>query len=665
MVRTPTRVALGLALALTLLEFPAVPYDVDHDLSSSASFELFAARRLQFGTDVLQNVGPLGWVHYGAVYAGPLHAQRLVAKNALRLALAALALWVCTRLPTRSARAGWLLAFFALVPLGAPGELDPLESNEVWAYVTLYLAALAAREGPWLRVGPAVALLAALALMKHTLLVLAAFALLADAIARLGRGAPIRRAALAPALFAAVTTGLWALAGQSLANLPVYAIGAARFAAGYNEALGLPATPRAAVLGVVALVGLAGLVALRALARTQSAVKTVVDAAFLFVVWKHAFVRADPAHVAILLHAGVFFSFLFGLVCERPVSAGAVEGASSAAPRRSTPLPGGRAAPAWAVAVLCALALFAVVPAADYRPARLAELWTRNLSWLVSPARRTAELEAALQENRRQYDLPWVRERVGRAPVDFFGYEPGWLLLNDLRYSPRPMPISFAAANPLLLQRNEAFYRDPARAPRFVLAKLGSIDQRLVSQDDGLALGALLDNYHPVVLTGELVLLERNPPGFTRRRAARRLLLERELAPGEELSLPDGGDGWLWLEAAVRPTLLGRLRAFALRPASLHIALELADGSPARVRKFVASMGTTGFLVSPALESSVELFHAFASPAGPEDGTGPPAVRSVRFLVDDGDRRYVDPRISVRVYAGPRPRGRVTPSRPR
>jgi hypothetical protein len=76
-------------------------------------------------------------------------------------------------------------------------------------------------------------------------------------------------------------------------------------------------------------------------------------------------------------------------------------------------------------------------------------------------------------------------------------------------------------------------------------------------------------------------------------------------------------------------------------------------------------MGTTGFLVSPALESSVELFHAFASPAGPEDGTGPPAVRSVRFLVDDGDRRYVDPRISVRVYAGPRPRGRVTPSRPR
>ena len=96
MLRTAAGVALALVLALTLLEFPVVAYDVDHDLSSSASFELFAARRLQFGTDVLQNVGPLGWVHYGAVYAGPLHEQRLVAKNALRLALAALALWVCT-----------------------------------------------------------------------------------------------------------------------------------------------------------------------------------------------------------------------------------------------------------------------------------------------------------------------------------------------------------------------------------------------------------------------------------------------------------------------------------------------------------------------------------------------------------------------------------------
>jgi hypothetical protein len=367
------------------------------------------------------------------------------------------------------------------------------------------------------------------------------------------------------------------------------------------------------------------------------------------VVWKHAFVRADPAHVAIFFHAGVFFAFLFGLASEEPSR---VEGK---APRGAW-----RALPAWGVAALCALGLLAALPERDYRLSRLTGLWARNLAWIAAPAARTAELEAALHENRKLYDLPWVRERVGRAPIDFFGYEPGWLLLNELHYVPRPMPITFAAANALVLRRNEAFYRDPRRAPPFVLARLGTIDGRLVPQDDALALGALLDNYHPVLSTGELVLLERNPPSAFRTAGRRRLLAEKALGYGEPLSLHGLDERWLWLEAEIRPTLLGSLRGFALRPPFVRIALEVEGRELPEVRRYVASMGKTGFLISPLLERSADLFDAWAASTG---GAAPAFVRAVRFELDPADRRFFGPDVAARLSSGPRPRGSLTPMR--
>jgi len=135
-------VAVGLVLSLTLLEFPLVPYDIDHDLSSSASYEYFAARGFQFGTQIVQNVGPLGWIHYGAVYAGFLHDEKLVLKALTRLLFVALLLWSCTRFRSRVTQVAWLLAFVALLPIGDASDPDFLEVNDVWAYLSAYLSGI-------------------------------------------------------------------------------------------------------------------------------------------------------------------------------------------------------------------------------------------------------------------------------------------------------------------------------------------------------------------------------------------------------------------------------------------------------------------------------------------------------------------------------------------
>src|SRR5436190_2109105 len=84
------RVVLGLGLALlalSLLEFPTTAFDLNHDRSSHASFDYFAAHHFQFGQQIYQNVGPYGYVHYAATYSGYLRVQKILLVNACRLAL--------------------------------------------------------------------------------------------------------------------------------------------------------------------------------------------------------------------------------------------------------------------------------------------------------------------------------------------------------------------------------------------------------------------------------------------------------------------------------------------------------------------------------------------------------------------------------------------------
>lgn len=640
-IRTSILVVVALLLVLTLLEFPSVPYDIDHDLSSSASLDYFATQRIQFGTDLVQNVGPLGWVHYGYAYAGFAHAPELALKSLIRVALAMLVLWACTRFRNWPVRAVWLLAFVVLLPIES--ETLSLDANEVCAYLSAYLSGLvllgiSKDRGSVLRAVPVLLFLAFLALMKHTLLMVSAFIVLAVVLERLRHREG--RTALALVLgYVCSLCLIWVLSGQRLANLPLFGLGVVRFTGGYNEAMALPAVAPSTSLGLVVLGSLAALILLRVLRRTQSTAKTVIDAFFLFVVWKHAFVRADAEHVMIFFHAAVFLALLFGLAFEWPRKEGiSVESAAANVSLMVSSL---------AVVLFCVLSLFAIIPGAHYRLTRVSDLWADNLAWIISPARRTAELARELEDRKQQFGLPEVRDRVGKASIDFFGFEPGWLLLNDLAYVPRPMPITFAASNASLLRRNEAFYRDPSRAPQFILARVGSIDERLVSLDDGLALGAILDNYHPSGFHDDLLLLERSESRQIRERAERSVLKEQEIGFGEPLSLAGFVGQWIWLAVDLQPSLLGRVRSLALRPAPVWIVFEIEgrSGYPER-RKFVTSMGKAGFLMSPLIETTSDLIAAFASGGSPWKLE---QVRSVRFECAPEHQGLFEPRIAVRV----------------
>src|SRR5207248_1516478 len=135
-----------------------------------------------------------------------------------------------------------------------------------------------------------------------------------------------------------------------------------------------------------------------------------------------------------------------------------------------------------------------------------------NGAWLLAPRAKLAEMERNLRAVEKMFSLPAIKAKVGDARVDLFGDVPGWPLLNRLNYWSRPMPIAFAAWNDALERANEAFYRDPQRAPEFVICDLHRTNNRFVAQDDALALRALVDNYHPALAAGQFLLVEKNHP---------------------------------------------------------------------------------------------------------------------------------------------------------
>src|SRR5687768_10104549 len=71
------RALLFVLLLVTLVQVPREAYDVGHDSSSHATFEYYAAHGFQFGRDVYQNTGPLGYAHYAYTHVGLLPGRKL------------------------------------------------------------------------------------------------------------------------------------------------------------------------------------------------------------------------------------------------------------------------------------------------------------------------------------------------------------------------------------------------------------------------------------------------------------------------------------------------------------------------------------------------------------------------------------------------------------
>jgi len=257
---------------------------------------------------------------------------------------------------------------------------------------------------------------------------------------------------------------------------------------------------------------------------------------------------------------------------------------------------------------------------------------------MLMPWRAPAELEAARSQRAAAFDLPRIRERVGRDPLDVVSFHQGVALLNGLDYRPRPAFQSYFALSPGLQELDVRFYEGPD-APRWVLFKLEAIDNRLPTMENARLLETLLRRYRPVLCERRELLLERRaevqPP------ARRTTEVAREFAFGEELTLPASPASARLLSLDIRLRPLGGVAQFLYR--APEIDLETLDEFGNRLRqRVVPGMMRTGVLVDPCVGAGDGWVQFLV-------GARLPRLRALRVVLQPGSEWMYEERFGLRL----------------
>jgi hypothetical protein len=627
----------GLAWLLLTIYFLAPPrevFDQTLDRSNYATYAHFFKQGLQWGVDVLPMPGPFGFVLYGSTYSGELFGPRLVADLLIKAAFVVLLLQLFRRAGSGALRWVWLGGMVFIVPL-----VDDLffDTAILFAALSLLLPPEDKR-ARWLWLPPV--MLGFIALIKGTHLMLCGLVIAAVIALGVIERQP-RRALRFAALFLGSFLIFWCAAGQNLLNLPAHLVGVLQLSAGYNAAMGLEETPFIFRTGLFLAASLALLLAWIARFGPRSPRMTVTLlflAAFSFLKWKHGYVRAD-GHVYIFFAAAAVIALTAWLVGFSGLAG---------APRPAGTKPAtGRAG----LALVMFVTTFAVIGALEFWLGRVPMILREapatlqaNARYLVRPTLVREKLEKALTQVRNEVNAPQIKNEVGDGTVDFFGNEEGMILLNRLRYHPRPMGGgTFNVVNAWLQLKNEAFVRDARRAPAWQVLKFQSLDDRLPAADDPLTLRAILDLYSPVLMQRDYLLLKRRPAAAT---SAPVLLETRQLHPGETVIPPDPGPGRLLLFTLDAPlTLAGRVRTFLYRAPVLtaRVASRLRAAPDTFVLK--PSMLRNPVILSPLLLDNSGLIQLFGDAPG----------NVVRSLKIDAAAGFAAGDFTLSFYAAPRP----------
>jgi hypothetical protein len=598
---------LWLLLVFLTFSLPKSP-TLELDDSWRMGLTYFLQQGFTFGRDVIFTYGPLGFL-LGRTFTGELLWAHVV-WQLLEAVVAATILLNLSRGLAGTARF-FCLAFFVLFGLGYEDALQTFLIVLLGWSIIRQLAC----EFERVRVVAPGGFLSLLAAIKFTNLMLGAFVVgivIAFALLRRRFTPAWRLAAVFPGGFLFI----WTACGQPIDAIPSYLLNSLDVSSGYQATMGLP-TPFAPfwkALAVIAL--LLGYVAW--FFRTQpdrlrSAALMLILGAFLYLNWKHGFVRAD-GHML-----GFFYSVLLITVTFPALF------------REQAPLRAAR----FLLVPATALSLWGVhdtLPTiVKYAGNITQEKLVRNLTALFHPHETAQRLRDALAVQRTNAALPQTRAIVGNASLDVLGFEQGVALFNQFNYTPRPVFQSYSAYTPHLAELNAAFYAS-SKAPEYALFKLQTIDERPLMLDDSHVLRIFPHFYRFILNENGYQLWRRRavPPPFDQ--SLPRPLTQHALAPNTDLPLGDYERQPLWLTVDLRPSLLGRARNFLYKPPLVHLRVTDVDGHD-ELYRLPLMAARAGFALNPLVTDLAEFIES-------QGGESKRWIRQLRLEIEPSDLRY-------------------------
>jgi len=541
-----------------------------------------------FGKDLIFTYGPWGWLENPEITRGTLWLKILweVLFNVL------LTTAIITTACSFSKTSRWIFLLSSLVFL----RIFPDTAIYLLAVILLTNWCLNQRMGSWVSYF-AIITLAFLAEMKVTLGIMIASGV-GVIILTLIFERNIRRAALNSAIFLISYTFFWKVAGQDLSDIPTFLLASKEISGGYQNAMALTPESGALMLGIVVIM-LNVLTLLYGVWKQRTPIARVGTVFILLMVyalaWKHSFIRAD-GHVMALFSIAPMLSIY------------SVEFLKLPSPWRSVYL----------ITIMVSLVSILIVNSSY--------IWNTG-GTVFKKKEDVIRLFDSLYESKsgqatNNVKLQGLRKALGDSTVDVISYEQGDVINAGLNYRCRPIPQSYSAYTPLLLEKNADFYKSQ-KAPEAVLFRLQTIDARVPIMDDSLALMELVKNY---TYEGEIegfALLKKNHSGISSsQEKSMDEVLRKEVHLWEDIPIPNASAP-IWIKINAQLSWIGRIRSMLYQTPNLCIAVKDTDGTENHFR-VVPEMAKTGFLLSPWITTTKE-FVTYC-----ESGSGR-AVQSIRF----------------------------------
>ena len=588
---------LGICTALAFLVNLQLPHGVANSTLDSSWPQVLAhalLQHVQWGTQLSFTYGPLGFVTPYMGYVAGMFWPYVIAQWIVAILFATVAWYALRR------QALYQLALFAasLITFGSwvAGDAAWLSAYAL-SIVALAQLLPSKKKSAWLMVDVVLisALPALLPLVKVTLLAPWLVWLAAGiAICLLGRQ---RRLALW-LLFTGIAFPLlgWYACGQEFSHLGKFLHESLEIATGYSEAMQTAdSSPAVDLLGLLATC-LSTVIIVLYLVRQRETKSWFVAAVFFGVLacaFKLGFTRADSSHLPIFVAASLI------IISSLPLPEYAGQPLSTSNRKASIKLSLAN------ISTLVILTIFSFRGSLAWRTldsSLTGHKIAASLQFIFMPRETINDYEKQATSFLSAADLPQIREYVKKEPVDVMSYEQGVAYANNFNLVFRPIFQSYSAYTLELIERNDAFYRS-ASSPKWLIFKLQTIDHRLPSEDDALLFSRIATSYTPVIAEKNYLLLKHDPGA--NQNCLEQHVMSTTTTMGNWLDLKAAGPGTLNVRIDFGLSLLGRLKALALRTPVAAIEVQRDDGKTVRYRLLHAA-AETGFMVSPLLDNTQE-----------------------------------------------------------
>ena len=553
------------------LNFAKTPLIPQLDASWIAALTFAAADKLQFGRDVIFTYGPLCHLAF-STYAPSLFIPDLFLELGIKAIYVATLVILSMRM-SAARRCGFLIV----------ATLVAVVSYQVIYFFTITCLAicLACQSRSSLILAlPLLAFAAVASLVKLTFLWAAVLVIACGVFFALLEGRVIL-ALIAPVVYSGFFALGWHLAGQTLGALPDFLRNGVDVTTGYAATMSRPPSAGALIAAVVVLAAVIAQLVMcfkHAERNRQNWAVVISVAVVLFLAWKLGFSRAG-GHIAEFFYYAMLLS-LGARLLFRPAlfhKPGLIETGLAAV----------------VIMTSCSSILLEVPGTFSTLVTVLRARWTSNIWTLISPGRQCAKYEARDIQLAKTYELPRIKQTVGRDTVDVLGYEQAIALLNGLNYTPNPVVQTYCAYTPRLATINGDFYRSSA-APKHAIFKLQPIDNRLPTLDCADVLVSLATRYLPLFSEKGYLLfqLTKAPPCGQVIKAP---ISDSEFTVGQTIDVPPGA---VWCEIDLPDSFIGKVISFIYQAPTVEVELNMDNGKASR-RRFLPTLAHSGFLINP------------------------------------------------------------------